>query len=386
MGNPRNNYQFQLPTRTPRRIGAATGGLLLSLVLLFTLCSPPRKPVAAKNWRDAARGGWEITADTLAEPIRLYRFPVTHSVPRLRRPVLIPGPILWQDQVLFHHWNGGLINYLTSRGHPVYYVANPKKAPEDLAAYGRLVLPLILKEAEPLLRAPSDSFPGQQAGPTAEIFIMGVSLGGIPALTGLGALAADAGTTALTGENNQAAGWRTKSGVVIKGVAFLGAGFDFNFPGSLSRRRKSVGLPPGDLVTQCRQKVFRHFCRANFSGDSNRSDLVALTHTLPFLPAGSQEKPRDIFAFTRAAKWSSLPVFFLGGKADGISPSESQFYLYQNWGSGAPKNSPADKIFFLAGTGNDMKRYYNQPALLLSPTAPREVWPVLLDWFRKRAE
>lgn len=257
-------------------------------------------------------------------------------------PVVVVEPILFRRELLYAApdgtASGGLIPYLQEEGFPVWLVwSDPGSGAGARALSGAIARTVgaIARETG------ADRFD-----------LVGLSLGAEGALRALEPLT-DA-----------------SSPVRIRRAAFLGGGFDFAYPHSFGARIGALrGGPAAPLCTLDGDAA----CAREF-----RTPL-AVTPWLGSLPGGDPDAlapSRERFPFVAGL---SLPVLFIGGKVDGISPSESVFPLYTLWGSAAPAPGTVRKRFFLAGRENALGWEFDHFDLFAGAHAA-DVWAQLASW------
>ncbi|HEY2512211.1 MAG TPA: hypothetical protein VGI39_15195 [Polyangiaceae bacterium] len=277
-------------------------------------------------------------------PMRATYFPA--SVPRAGRkgtPLLVVEPLLFQRELLFDGPHGGLVTYLASSGFRVWLVGPAGPAipnTTDLAHGIRIAAEAIAREAG-----------------VRRFDLLGLSLGGEAALGALDGLTAPG------------------SGVEIRRVAFVGAGFDFAYPHSFAARVAPHLGPGGAPASALCTLDGDTGCARLFHDASGASSWLG---ALPAEDPAALRPASERFPFV--ARFTALPVLFVTGKADGIAPSESMFPLFLLWGSQEHDRRAIPKHLFLAGRENGFARDDDQFDLFGSEEARDEVWTHLAAW------
>lgn len=277
-----------------------------------------------------------------ALPMRATYFPPT--VPRRERrgvPLLVVEPLFFRREILYPEGGGGLVAYLQDEGFPVWVVWVDAPLPLDPRAFSRGIAQTVTQIATTT---------------GARLFdLIGLSMGSEAALRSLDLLTSPG------------------SPVEIRRVAFLGGGFDFDYPGSFASR-----------IARIRGGPATRLCTLDGDVDCARS-LRDTRAALPWLgnlpPAGDDALLRSRERFPFVAHFTRLPVLFVSGKADGIAPSESMFPLYVLWGSNEPDPRAVPKLLFLAGRENALGWDLDHFDLFAGPHA-EAVWRHIVAWLK----
>lgn len=223
--------------------------------------------------------------------------------------------------------NGNLIPYLNKKGYNVFLIEYDKETeltdPERMKIFGSSVSEV------------------QKTG-ASEIFLGGLSLGGN---TVLDYLSSDPPES-------------------IKGVFFLGTGFDYSYTGSFAKkvseyRKASEICKETDGHLSCIPPVSKIYIR--------NGKIVSLPKKIPEYPFRIRKnEPGKI----------SVPLFAVFGKIDGISPEETVYPCFY-----PEKRSKESKAEFLeASTANDLSMDYDHFDLFFSEKAESEIYKRIADW------
>ncbi len=270
-------------------------------------------------------------------------FPST--APRARRrevPILVIAPVLFRREILYWAPDRGLIAYLQQEGFPVWLLWTATSPAPNARDHARGIA-----EAAAAI-----------AGETGirRFDLLGLSLGAEATLRALEPLTAPG------------------SPVAIRRVVFLGGAFDFAYPHSFGSRIAPVrGGPAAALCSLggdvgCAREFRRPDAAVPWLGAIPRADDDALAPSL------------ERFPFVK--RFARLPVLFVDGKVDGVSPSEATYPLYRLWGADEPDPSRVPKLFFLAGRENALGWDFDHFDLFAGSHAT-DVWSHVVTWLTR---
>lgn len=234
----------------------------------------------------------------------------------------IPGKQIVQNS----SENGNLISYLNKKGYIVFLLKYNEETeltdPERMEIFGKAVSEV-------------------QKTEVSEIFLGGLSLGGNTVLDYLSEPVPK----------------------TVKGVFFIGTGFDYAYTGSFAEKvssyRKSAVCTDSDGNLSCIPPVSKIYIR--------NGRIVSVPRKIPGFPFRIRKnEPGKI----------TVPLFAVFGKTDGISPEESVYPCFY-----PEKKSRESKAEFLeASTANDLSMDYDHFDLFFSEKAESEIYKKITDW------
>ncbi|HMZ57570.1 MAG TPA: hypothetical protein PL048_02270, partial [Leptospiraceae bacterium] len=149
----------------------------------------------------------------------------------------------------------------------------------------------------------------------------------------------------------------------VKGVFFIGTGFDYAYTGSFAEKvssyRKSAVCTDSGGNLSCIPPVSKIYIR--------NGRIVSVPRKIPGSPFRIRKnEPGKI----------TVPLFAVFGKTDGISPEETVYPCFY-----PEKRSRDSKAEFLeASTANDLSMDYDHFDLFFSEKAESEIYKKITDW------
>ena len=272
-------------------------------------------------------------------------YAATHQGEGVKPAVVIFEPYMLTLSAIDRKDKGGLIPFLNYHGYPVWLLRVKDFPGTSLESMGKVEAPDLLTRVKGI--SSQNNF-----------ILLGVSLGGQAVMHFLQ-------TYIATG----------RPAIIIDRIAFLGTGFDYNYPGA---------FPAQGLAGSDREKL-RSLCESSdpacnyFKNQKGQTVLNAVEY-IPLL----EKNPVTAFSFLKDL---AGPVFFVQGSADSIAPSESVYPVYRMVGSGINPNPVAadiDKLYMTAGKINNIRVDYDHFRLFYHPRANEEIYPYMLDRFEGR--
>lgn len=169
----------------------------------------------------------------------------------------------------------------------------------------------------------------------------------------------------------------------LHSIFFLGTGLDYSYPGSLYRKQWHLRVKQ-NLEQNC--QGLNQPCM-NFISTSHFRRGLKLRH----IPAPVVPDDLGAVRMFPVIEKMSVPVAFIYGKIDSLSPEESIYPVFRAWGRKGflwqirQNHSPYstdNPVFWLEGSEANRIRDYDHFDLFLHPDADDEIYDELVDWFQ----